>query len=67
MKSLIKLSLQLFKIALQVSAILVSWHFNKSILWAIFHFFCGWFYLLYRLISGSFTNGGFMEIINSYF
>jgi len=32
-------------IALIVSAVL-----NKSLLWAILHFLCGWFYLAYVLI-----------------
>lgn len=50
-----------------VCAVLVSWYFNKSILWAIVAYFFGWIYLLYSLIVGRFSNGGFMEIINSYF
>nr|WP_253308529.1 hypothetical protein [Rickettsia endosymbiont of Ceutorhynchus assimilis] len=30
-----------------VLAIIVSYNANKSILWAIIHGFCGWFYILY--------------------
>tara|TARA_R110000803_G_scaffold38955_1_gene84043 strand:- start:609 stop:800 length:192 start_codon:yes stop_codon:yes gene_type:complete len=52
---------------INVLALMVSWYFNKSILWAIFHFFFGGFYLIYRLIIGSFRNGGLETIINSYF
>lgn len=52
---------------LRVLAVMVSWFYNKSILWAIFHFFFGVIYLIYRLLIGSFANGGFIEIINFYF
>jgi hypothetical protein len=49
-----------------IFAILVSWHFNESVLWAIFHFSVGTMYLLYMLITGAFVDGAFMDIINSY-
>lgn len=52
---------------INVLSVMVSWFFNKSILWAIFHWIVGPFYLVYRLLKGSFADGGFMEIINSYF
>jgi hypothetical protein len=50
-----------------VTALLVSWFFNKSILWGIFHYIFSGPYLLYSLVTGRFSDGGFMEIINSYF
>jgi hypothetical protein len=50
-----------------VLSAMVSWYFNKSIGWAILHFLFGWIYLLYSLLLGRFADGGFMEIINSYF
>lgn len=50
-----------------ILSVMVSWYFNKSVLWAIFHFIFGWIYLLYSLLIGRFADGGFMEIINSYF
>ena len=52
---------------INIFAVMVSWYFNHSVLWAIFHFFIGWIYLLYSLLIGRFADGGFMEIINSYF
>jgi hypothetical protein len=33
-----------------VIAIVLSWTVNKSILWAIIHGFCSWFYVLYYLL-----------------
>jgi len=57
----------LVRIAMNVLAVLVSWYFNKSILWAIFHYMIGPLYLFYRLLRGSFVNGGFMDIVSHYF
>jgi hypothetical protein len=34
-----------------IIAIVASWSRNKSILWAIFHAFCGWFYVIYYVIT----------------
>lgn len=34
-----------------VIAAIVSWSANHSILWAIMHGFCGWFYIAYYLIT----------------
>ena len=48
-------------------SVMVSWYFNKSVLWAIFHWVFGLFYLIYSLLIGRFADGGFMEIINYYF
>lgn len=31
-------------------AAFVSYSVNHSILWAIFHFLCGWSYIIYRLV-----------------
>ena len=54
------------RLAINVFALMTSWFFNKSILWAIFHFLFGIWYLIYRLMIGSFKNGGFMEVIGYY-
>ncbi len=32
-----------------VGAAILSWAMNHSVWWAIFHFFCGWFYILYAV------------------
>ena len=32
-----------------VLAAILSYHVNASIAWAILHFICGWFYVLYYL------------------
>jgi hypothetical protein len=56
-----------FTIIASIFAVMCSWYFNQSVLWAIFHFIFGWLYLLYCLILGRFADGGFMEIINHYF
>lgn len=32
-------------------AVLASWSRNQSILWAIFHFFLGWIYVIYFVIT----------------
>jgi len=53
--------------AIDIIAVMVSWYFNKSVLWAIFHFVFGWIYLLYSLLIGRFADGNFMTIMNSYF
>jgi hypothetical protein len=50
-----------------VFAIMVSWFYNHSVLWAIFHGMFSWIYLIYSLIIGRFAHGGFMNIINHYF
>lgn len=31
-------------------AVCLSWDANHSIFWAIFHFFCSWWYVLYWLM-----------------
>jgi hypothetical protein len=30
-----------------ILAVVFSWFTNGSVLWAIFHLFCGWFYVIY--------------------
>ena len=35
-----------------VLAIVLSWGVNHSILWAVLHGCCGWFYVIYYLIGG---------------
>ncbi len=34
-----------------IIAIVASWSRNKSVLWAIFHAFCGWAYVIYYIIT----------------
>lgn len=55
-----------FSIIISIIAVMVSWFFNHSILWAIFHYIFAIPYLIYCLIIGRFADGGFMAIINSY-
>ena len=55
------------RLIINVFALMTSWFFNKSILWAIFHFLFGFWYLVYRLMSGAFRDGGFIQIVNYYF
>lgn len=50
-----------------ILAVLVSWYFNHSFLWAIFHYMIGPLYLLYSLLIGRFADGGFMKIVEYYF
>ncbi len=33
-----------------IIAVVVSWHRNKSILWAIIHGLLGWLYVIYALL-----------------
>jgi len=56
-----------FKLVINVLAVMTSWYFNKSILWALFHWSLGTSYLIYSLLIGRFSGGGFMDIVNSYF
>jgi hypothetical protein len=32
-------------------AVQISWGFNQSVLWALWHGFLNWFYVLYRWIG----------------
>lgn len=32
-------------------AVILSWTVNHSILWAILHFFCSWFYVIYWALT----------------
>jgi hypothetical protein len=50
-----------------VIAALVSFYYNKSFLWAIFHFMFGWLYLIYSLLLGRFADGNLFVILSSYF
>ena len=34
-----------------VIAVVISWHRNRSILWAIFHGICSWFYVIYFALT----------------
>ena len=50
-----------------VLSLLISWYFNKSILWGILHYLCGVYYLVYCIISRAFSNGELLKIFNYYF
>ena len=32
-----------------ITAVMVSWYINKSILWALLHMLFGWYYVIYAL------------------
>ena len=32
-------------------AVTISWSLHKSILWAIFHGFCGWLYVIFYALT----------------
>lgn len=32
-------------------AVAVSWSLHHSLLWALFHGFCGWFYVIYFAVT----------------
>jgi hypothetical protein len=34
-----------------IIAMIISWGRNKSILWCIFHGFCGWLYVIYYFVT----------------
>ena len=34
-----------------VLAIVLSWHTNQSVFWAIVHSFISWFYVIYYLVK----------------
>jgi hypothetical protein len=36
-------------------AVAISWSVRKSILWAIFHGFLGWFYVIYYAVTEKFS------------
>jgi hypothetical protein len=44
----------------------VSWYFNKSVFWGIFHFFLGWVYLAYVLFLEGFNNGRMGKMMEFY-
>ena len=56
----------LASLAFKVTAVLVSWYFNKSIFWGIIHFLFGFWYLLYMLITGEFNDGIITQIYDHY-
>jgi len=31
-------------------AMVISWSYNHSVLWAILHGFCSWFYVIYHVL-----------------
>jgi len=52
---------------LYIYSILISWHYNHSIVYVIIHsFFCP-FYLTYELLTGHLAHGLWHTIPESYF
>ena len=41
-----------WRMVYKVIALLVSWYFNKSLLWLVIHYLFGWMYLVYVLLMG---------------
>jgi len=58
---------RVFHILTGVLAAMVSWYFNKSILWAILHFVLSWMYIAYCLLTKAFSNGKWQLIVDYYF
>ena len=56
----------ILKWIMNILAVMISWHFNESIFWAIVSWIFSPIYLLYSLLKGRFHNGGLMDIINTY-
>jgi hypothetical protein len=56
-----------WRMGYKVIALLVSWYFNKSLLWLVIHYLFGWMYLVYVLLMGGFSNGNVGNMINYYF
>ena len=57
----------IINLCIRILAVMVSYYFNASIVWAIIHYILGPIYLLYCLLLGRFAEGRFMDIINQYF
>jgi len=56
-----------WRLVFKIIAMLVSWYFNKSVWWLMVHYLLGWIYLIYIILIGGFSDGGFNDIINHYF
>lgn len=56
-----------FIIIINILSLMVSWHFNQSVGWAIFHYIFGVWNMLYNLLSYRFADGAIIDILNSYF
>jgi hypothetical protein len=56
-----------FNIFISIFAVMVSWFSNASIGLAILHYLIALPYLIYSLLVGKFADGGFMDIINTFF
>ena len=55
-----------WRLVFRIVAVLVSWFYNQSLLWGIIHYFLGWVYIVYLILSGDFSNGGLGKVINFY-
>lgn len=64
--SLLAQIVKLILLCANILSAMVSYHYNESILWAIFHFIFGPINLIYRLLIGSFKDGNLQIIIDSY-
>ena len=72
----VKLQILIYKImkntkiiylVISLLAAMQSWYLNHDVLWAIFHYLFGPFYLIYSVLVGNFADGQFIEMINYYF
>lgn len=57
----------IINLCIRILAVMVSYHFNSSIGWAILHYLLGPVYLLYCLLLGRFADGQFIVIVSQYF
>ena len=55
------------QLILGIISVMVSYYFNQSFWWALLHYILSIPYLIYSLIIGRFADGGFVEIMSSYF
>jgi len=55
-----------YRLLFRIFAVFVSWYYNTSVLWGLFHFFLGWVYLVYVMVMGGFSEGGLGNVIDYY-
>ncbi len=52
---------------LGIYAMLISWHYNHSIVWLVIHWIFWPIYLVYEVLTGNLSHGLWKEIPLSYF
>jgi len=55
-----------YRLIFRLLSLFISWYFNKSILLGLFHFFLGWVYIIYVLLSDKLSNGNLGKIVEFY-